>query len=211
MKLYNYWRSSSSWRVRIALSVKGIPYQYVAVNLLKGEQQQPAHLARNPAAALPVLELDDGTMLTQSVAICEYLEEAFPEHPLLPKAPAARAQVRAMAELINSGMQPYQNPPCGRYVREVANADDKAFTRHFLAAGLASLEILAAKHAGTYLHGDEITLADCFLVPQLFGARRFGVDLTPYPTLTRVEAVLNVLPAFIAASAEVQPDAASQA
>lgn len=207
MKLWNYWRSSSSWRVRIVLAVKGLKYEYAVVNLLTGEQHQSAHRARSPWGSIPVLELDDGTALSQSVAICEYLDERYPSPPLLPQEPAARAHVRTLVELVNSSTQPYQNPACTNWVRDVAKADEKAFAKHFISAGLDGLEKLAAPRAGTHLFGDALTLADCYLVPQLFAARRFEVPLAAYPTLTRVEATLAALPAFIAAAAANQPDA----
>lgn len=207
MKLYNYWRSSSSWRVRIALALKGLPYEYVAVNLLEGEQHQAEHRARNPSGTLPLLELDDGRRVAQSVAILELLEELHPTPPLLPRDPVARAQVRMLAEVINSGTQPYQNTGTMAYVREVLKGDDKAFTRHFVELGLSNLQALAAPLRGRYLVGDSVTLADCFLIPQLFGARRFGVEVSAYPALLEIEAECLKLPAFVQAAADRQPDA----
>lgn len=207
MKLYNYWRSSSSWRVRLALAHKGVAYEYVAVNLLKGEQHQPAHKERNPTGMVPVLELDSGERIAQSMAIAEYLEEAYPERPLLPKALAARGHVRMLCELVNSGIQPFQNPGTTNHVRDVLHADEKAFARHFIALGLENLQKLATAKAGRYLCGDAVTLADCFLVPQLYAARRFGVETAGYALLHRIEAACAALPAFAAAHADRQPDA----
>ena len=210
MKLYNYWRSSSSWRVRLVLAIKGVDFEYVPVNLLKGEHHQPAHRQRNPVGAVPVLELDDGTVLSQSVAIVEYLEERFPSVPLLPVKPVDRAQVRMMVELVNSGIQPFQNPACTQYVKETCHAEEKAFARHFIAAGLESLEKMAETFSGKYLFGDTLTLADCYLAPQLYASRRFGVDLQRCPQLTRIENTLSSLPAFVQAAPEQQRDAVKQ-
>ncbi|MBS2025099.1 MAG: maleylacetoacetate isomerase [Deltaproteobacteria bacterium] len=207
MKLYNYWRSSASWRVRLALALKNLPYEYVAVNLITGEQNSEAQRKRNPSGAVPVLELDDGTLLTQSVAIVEYLEETHAQGKLWPADPLGRARVRMLVEQVNSGIQPYQIPACANFVRDTYKGDEKLFVRHFIANGLDALEKLAAPHAGKYLYGDTVTFADCCLVPQLLGARRFEVPLGAYPTLTRVEAALNALPAFIAAAPANQPDA----
>ncbi len=210
MKLYNYWRSSSSWRVRAALALKGVPYEYVAVNLLAGEQRAAAHLQRNPSGAVPVWELNNGTHLSQSLAIVEYLEETFPTPSLFPKDAVARAQVREMVEIVNSGTQPFQNPTATSYVRDICKADDKAFARHFIALGLHALEQRAAVYAGAYAYGDDVTFADCCLVPQLYAARRFEVSLASYPTLLRVEAALTTHAAFVAAHPDQQPDAANK-
>ena len=207
MKLYNYWRSSSSWRVRLVMALKNIPYEYVAVNLLAKEQHQPTHRQRNPGGSVPVLELDDGTCLSQSVAIVEYLEETFPTPALLPKEAHKRAQVRMLAEFINSGIQPYQNPFCTEYVRDECKADEKAFARHFISSGLASLEKMVAPLAGHCLFGNDVTLADCFLVPQLYASRRFDVAVDAFPTLIRVEKHLSSLTAFQQAAPDSQPDA----
>jgi maleylpyruvate isomerase len=210
MKLYNYWRSSSSWRVRLVLAIKGVDYEYIPVHLLKAEQHQPAHRQRNPVGAVPVLELDDGTFLSQSVAIVEYLEDRFSSVPLLPVNPVDRAQVRMMVELVNSGIQPFQNPACTQYVKDTCQADEKAFARHFISAGLEALEKMAAAFSGKCLFGDSLTLADCYLLPQLYAARRFGVDLQPYARLTRIETALASLPTFVQAAPEQQIDAVKQ-
>ncbi|MBM4279591.1 MAG: maleylacetoacetate isomerase [Deltaproteobacteria bacterium] len=207
MKLYGYWRSSSSWRVRIALGLKGVAFDNVPVALLKAEHTADAHRAKNPMAQVPVLELPDGTCLVQSVAILEWLEETHPTPPLLPTSPRDRAHVRALVEVINSGIQPLQNMATLKQVRAYAGADDKAWSKLFLDRGLQALQDLARPRAGRYLCGDDVTLADCFLVPQLYGARRFGADLAAIPLLLDVEARLKELQAVQEADVSRQPDA----
>jgi maleylpyruvate isomerase len=212
VKLYNYWRSSASWRVRFALAYKNIPYEYVAVSLLKngGEQRGDAYRAMNPMAQVPTLEWVEGgeTMrLGQSLAIIEYLDLAFPGPQLLPEQPLVRAKVRQLAEIVNAGIQPLQNLEVLRYVREELKGDTGAWARHFVGHGIRALEAEAVHTASTYLVGDAVTLADCCLVPQLYACRRFGIDLAECPTLLRVEATLQSLPAYAAAHADAQPDA----
>jgi maleylpyruvate isomerase len=209
MKLYNYWRSSSSYRVRLALHFKGVPYEYVAVSLLKGEQHEAAHRDRNPAGSVPVLEVEEAgrvVELSQSVAIFEYLEERYPERPLLPSSSTARAQVRSIAELINSGIQPFHNLATLNHLKAIG-ADEKAWARHFIDQGLKTLDALAERHAGRFFFGDTFTWADCCLVPQLYGARRFGGDVAAFPRLTRLEQASLELPYVQAARPEAQPDA----
>ncbi len=209
MKLYNYWRSSSSYRVRLALQFKGLPYEYIPLSLIKGEQHQAEHRLRNPAGYVPVLEVEeDGAVavLSQSVAIFEYLEERFPEKPLLPRSLVARGQVRAMAELINSGIQPFHNLSTLNHLK-LLGVDEKQWAAHFIDTGLDGLEKLAAKTAGRFLFGDSFTWADCCLIPQLFGARRFGGNVDACPLLLRVEQACLALPHVQAARPEAQPDA----
>ncbi len=208
--LHSYWRSSCSWRVRIALHHKGLPFTYAAVDLATGAQFSDAHRARNPMNMVPLLEVqEDGRTLRlrQSMAILEWLEERHPSPPLLPRDAAARARVRAIAEDVNSSVQPFQNASTMKWLRERHPGDDLAFTTHFLARSMASLEEAVQDGAGRFCHGDELTLADLFVVPQLYGARRFGVDVSNLPTLLRVEASCAPLPAFVAAAPETQPDA----
>jgi len=212
MKLYSYWRSSSSWRVRIGLYWKGQPFSYAAVHLLKdGGQQKAEPFSRlNPMQSVPVLEVEDGGQLwhlAQSMAILEYLEERWPEPPLLPANRVLRAQARQAAEIINSGIQPYQNTSVQKRVKHELHGDEKAWTRHFISHGLNALEALLKSTAGRYAVGDQVSLADCYLVPQLYHARRYEVDLSAYPTLVRVEAACAPLPAFQAAHPDPQPDA----
>jgi len=209
-RLYSYWRSSSAWRVRIGLALKGLPYEYAAVNLLEGEQFQDAHRARSPLAQVPVLEVTEAgrtIRLAQSMAILEWLDERHPAPPLLPRDLDQRARVRALAEHVNSGIQPLQNASPLRMLREKEAGFDKAWARHWIAFGLAGLERAAALEGGRFASGDQPGLADCYLVPQLYNARRFEVELAPYPTLRGIEEACAALPAFQAAHPDRQPDA----
>ena len=210
MRLRTYWRSSSAWRVRIGLALKGIEHEAVFVHLLRGggEQNRPEYAETNPMGQVPVLEVDgpNGTFrLTQSIAILEYLEETHPDPPLFPKTAELRARARELAEIVNSGVQPFQNL---RLLREVKalGADPYPITRSYIQTGLTSLEQHATSTAGKFLIGDAVTIADLYLVPQLYAARRFGVPVEPYPTLLRVEAACAELPAFQSAHPNAQPD-----
>lgn len=205
MKLYNYWRSSCSWRVRIALHWKELPFEYAAVNLLKGEQKSAGYLSMSPWSSVPTLEVD-GRRITQSVAILEWLEERYPSKPLLPRDQHLRAATRERAELINSGIQPMQNLSTVQYVKG-SGADERKFAQHFIIKGMRALEQLLTRSAGRFCVGDEVTLADVLLIPQLYGCRRFGVELSDYPSCLRVEKACEALPAFAAAHADKQPDA----
>lgn len=210
MRLYSFWRSSSTYRVRIALHWKGLPFEYVPVNLLKGEQRAAEYRAKNPLGTVPLLEVEEGgrpLFLAQSAAIAEYLEERFPAPPLFPRAPAARAQVRMLAEQVVSGIQPLQNTAVLGHVREALGADEKAWATHWIATGLAALETLAARTAGRFLVGDDFSWADCCLVPQLTNARRYALDLGAYPLLSRVEQACLALDAVKRAAPGAQPDA----
>ncbi len=209
MKLYNYWRSSASWRVRIGLHWKALPFEYVAVNLA-GEQNEPAHLARNAIGQVPVLELDEGPIryLGQSLAILEYLEETHPEPPLLPRAPILRARARQLAELINSGIQPMQNPRLLNLIKRDHGGDERALARGYIERGLQAFVALLPETAGRFCVGDAVSFADVCLVPQLNAARRFGVTLDgELAPLVAIESRLEVLPAFQQAAASAQPDA----
>jgi maleylpyruvate isomerase len=208
--LYGYWRSSSAYRVRIALAAKKIAYESVAINLTKGEQASPAHLARNPMGFVPCL-LVDGKPFVESVAIIELLDDLFPEVPLFPRDPLARARVRALVEIINAGTQPLQNlRVLDRVSKEPALRKDWA--SYFIAHGLTAFEALmrASRNDGTkgpFAYGDAMTAADAFLLPQLYNARRFGMDLEPYPLLRAAEAAGFATEAARAAAPENQPDA----
>lgn len=210
-RLWSYWRSSSAWRVRIGLALKGIPYAYAPVDLGAGEQWGEAHRARSPAAQVPVLEVEeDGRTLrlVQSMAILEWLDERFPAPPLLPPDLDGRARVRALAEHVNSGIQPYQNAIVLKTLKAKLPGYEKEWVRAFLARGLEALErAVSDGGAGRFSHGDAPGLADCYLVPQLHGARRFGVDLAPCPTLRRIEEACAALAPFQAAHPDRQPDA----
>lgn len=195
--VHHYWRSSSSYRVRIALNEKGVAYDLHAVNILKGEQDAPEYRQKNPLGVVPALEVD-GRVLGESVAILEHLEEVHPNPPLLPSDRWLRARVRQMVEIVNAATQPLHNLVVLKRVSEDAGAQ-AAWARFFVERGLHAFETLAAETTGAFLVGDQLTLADVFLVPQLYGARRYDVDLERYPTLTSVEARLLARPAFQAA------------
>ena len=212
LRLYSYWRSSSAWRVRIALALKGLAYQTVVVDLLHGEQWGEAHGARNPTHQVPVLEVEAPGQplrrLVQSMAIIEWLDEVHPSPPLLPPTADGRARVRALAEHVNSGIQPLQNAIVLKRLREKVPGWDKEWARQAIAEGLGALErSVADGGAGRFCHGDAPGLADCFLVPQLYNARRYGVETEPFPSLLRVETACAGLPAFQAAHPDRQPDA----
>jgi maleylpyruvate isomerase len=216
VKLYDYWRSSSAWRVRIALAYKGIPYQRQAVNLIRaggGEQNEAPFAAVNPLSQVPVLELDAGEggtagvlRIAQSLPILEFLEERFPSPALLPGDPWRRARSRQLAEMINAGIQPLHNMSTLDYVKNRLGGDASGWMQHFIGRGLAALETIGAETAATFLVGEAISFADVYLIPQLYVARRFAVPLDGYPTLLRTEAACTALPAFEAAHADRQPD-----
>ena len=212
LRLHTYWRSSATYRVRIALGLKELAYEPVIVNILTGAQDGGEYKAKNPMGQVPTLEVveDDGRVhvLTQSLPIIEYLEERFPELPLLPRVREVRAHVRALAEIVNSGIQPLQNLSVTRRLA-AAGVDDKAWVQHWIARGLAALEqaIGDGPFTGRFAAGDTPTLADCCIAPQLYAARRFGVDLAAYPRLAAVGAACEPLPAFAAAHPDRQPDA----
>jgi len=209
--LYDYWRSSSAWRVRIALHFKGIAFERRVVNLIKdgGEQHTDAFRTLNPLGQVPVLvteEKDGARTITQSMAIIGYLEETVPVPPLLPADPWLRARARQLAEIVNAGTQPLQNLTVLDHV-EAQGLDREAWARHFIASGLAALEAASQETEATFLVGDAPSIADLYLVPQLYNARRWKVDLAPYPTLVRVDATCAGLPAFVAAHPDAQSDA----
>ncbi|MFK7926682.1 MAG: maleylacetoacetate isomerase [Myxococcota bacterium] len=206
MRLYGYWRSSSTWRVRIALAHKGLDAEMVAVHLRDGVQRSAEHTLRNPLQQVPVLELPDGRRLTQSVAMLEWLEQTHPQPALLPKDPFAAAQVRQAVEIINSGIQPLQNFKILGAIQDLGG-DRMAWGRQVIHDGFVALEALCAATAAQHLIGDSVSFADVCLVPQVYNARRFSVDLAPFPTLSRVEAHCMSLPAFQRSHPDAQPDA----
>ncbi|MBU6153826.1 MAG: maleylacetoacetate isomerase [Bdellovibrionales bacterium] len=203
-RLYHYWRSSSSWRIRFALDFKGIPYEPVAVSLLNGESESPDHMARNPASQVPVLEIPGNPPihLSESLAILHYLEEAHPDSPsLLPGSPLNRARIRMLAELINSGIQPFHNPP----VLERHSSDleaQKAWARDFILRGLRAFETLCSKTHGLYSVGDEPSIADACLIPQIYSAERFQVDWSGFPSIRAIVENLRTLPAHASSHAD---------
>jgi maleylpyruvate isomerase len=212
MKLYGYWRSSASWRARIALHYKGVAFEYRPINIVKdgGEQHGEAYRAMNPMEQVPTLEYEEGGVVRrvgQSLAIIELLEERFPEPALLPKDPYLRARARQLAEIVNAGIQPFQNTSVTRLVKTELGGDERAFARRFIEHGLAAFQSIVEEVGGLYAVGDSPSVADVCLVPQLFGARRFGADLGRLPLLVRIEEQCMKLPAFQAAHADRQVDA----
>ncbi|MED5524065.1 MAG: maleylacetoacetate isomerase [Pseudomonadota bacterium] len=211
MTLYGYWRSSAAYRVRIAMAIKGIDCEQRAVHLVKdgGEQHGPVYRALNPAELVPTL-VDGELVLSQSLAIMEYLEETQGGPALLPSNPAERARVRAFCQDIACDIHPVNNLRVLQYLQgELGLSDGQKddWYRHWLAVGFRALEQRLEASAGRYAFGDTLTLADCCLVPQVYNARRFKVDMAPYPTLNAVCARLEALDAFIAAAPEHQLDA----
>ena len=212
LRLYSYWRSSASYRVRIALGMKGLRADYAAVNLAAGggEQNQPAYRAVNPQGRVPSLEVD-GHVLTQSMAILEYLEEAHPEPPLLPADAFGRARVRALARIVACDIQPLQNLAVTQYLRGHGfdDAAVKGWLHEWIGRGLAALEAGLTRGSGTgrFCHGDRPGLADVCLVPQCYAAARFGIGLGAYPVIARIDAACRELDAFRKAAPEAQPDA----
>jgi maleylpyruvate isomerase len=210
LALHNYWRSSASHRVRIGLGLKGLAYDYVVVNILQGAQHAADYRARNPVGQVPTLVVteDDGTAhsITQSLPILEYLEERWPAVPLLPKDLVLRARARALAEIVNSGIQPFQNLSTTNKLK-AAGVDDAAWVKGFITDGLTAFSRACAEVAGAFCVGDAPSFADCCLVPQLASARRFHVDVEGFPQLLAIEARCLALPAFAAAMPDQQPDA----
>lgn len=210
VRLHSYFRSSASWRVRIGLAFKGIDYEYHPVHLLKdgGQQHSDSYRKLNPLRAVPTLEID-GLVLGESLAILEYLEETRPTPPLLPANPAARAQARQLAEVVNAGIQPVQNLRVLQHLEQDWGADQAAkakWARHYIGRGLEALEALVVHSAGQCSVGDSVSIADLCLVPQLYNARRFAVEMERFPRLLEIEAHLKQLPAFQAAEPNRQPD-----
>jgi len=205
--LHSYWRSSSSYRVRLALALKKVPHEVSTVNLVAGEQKAEAYMkAKNPMGNVPCL-IVDGEPFIESVAIIELLEDLYPEPALFPKNPKERAHVRALVEVINSGTQPFQNlSVLNRFDTEEAK---KSWAASFIARGLGAFEALLEGTAktGPFCCGDRVTVADVFLAPQVMGAVRFGVDLSAMPRLRRANDALLALPEIQAARPENQPDA----
>lgn len=213
MKLYDYFRSSAAYRVRIGLRLKGLEYESVPVHLIRdgGEQLQDAYRAINPSALVPALAVD-GATITQSLAILEYLDEMHPLAPLLPRDAQGRARVRSLALMIACDIHPLNNLRVLRYlVKEAGLSEDakNAWYVHWVQEGFAALEahLAGSSDTGRFCHGDTPTLADCVLVPQVFNAVRFNIDLAPYPTIARIDAACRALPAFVAAHPSQQSDA----
>ena len=211
MILHGYFRSSASYRVRIALALKGLDYDRQPVHLRRGEQQAPEFLKQNPQGLVPVLE-HEGAVLAQSLAIIEYLEERFPEPALLPAAPEDRAWVRALAQVVACDIHPINNLRILQYLEHDLGVDDEArsaWARRWIDGGFAAMEAMLRDdpRTGGHCFGRQPTLADICLVPQVFNSQRFGVDMNRYPTLTRIHENCMRLPAFADQAPERQPDA----
>jgi maleylacetoacetate isomerase len=217
MKLYTYFRSSAAFRTRIALNLKGISYEAATVNLRApaSEQNHPSYRMLNPQGLVPALEAE-GQVITQSLAIIEYLDEVHPQPPLLPRTPIARARVRAIALAIACDLHPLNNLRVLNYLRSPLGHDEETVNgwyRNWIAEGFRALEQEARRTSGDGRHmfGSDVTVADIYLVPQMYNARRFKCDVEPYPTLGGICAYLEKLPAFAKAVPEAQPDAGQAA
>ena len=215
MTLYGYFRSSTSYRTRIAMNLKGVGYDYIAVNLAQDEQLKNEFLALNPQGLVPVLQADD-LMLFQSPAILEWLEEVYPDNPLLPKDAAGRMQVRALSAMIGCDIHPLNNRRILQYLRNELSVDEDEVIKwcnRWISEGFAALEKRLAQdnsrdnRRGKFCYGDRPTFADCYLIPQVSSARRFQVDLNPYPNIVQIDAHCRTLKAFADADPMLQPDA----
>jgi maleylacetoacetate isomerase len=209
LKLYTYFRSSAAFRVRIALNLKGLKYTPAFVHLPKGEHRSGAYPQVNPQALLPTLELDDGTRLSQSLAIIEYLDEKHPQVPLVPREPLARARVRSLSLLVASEIHPLNNLRVLQHLKRLGQTQEQIdiWYRYWVGDGLAKLEAELRDEARQFCHGDTPTMADCCLVPQIFNAKRYNSDLAPYPTTMRIFEACMKLEAFDRAQPSKQPDA----
>jgi maleylacetoacetate isomerase len=211
MKLYNFSGSSASYRVRIVANLKGITYDYASVNLARGESRQPSYQALNPQGRVPTLE-DNGRLIPQSMAICEYLEETHPNPSILPADPFGRARVRALALMVACEIHPTAGGRAQNYLTTLLNADanERAeWGRHWMSEGLHEIETMltGSPRTGRFCHGDTPTMADAFLIPQVYNAERAGVDLAAFPTIRRIYEECNKLEAFAKAAPGRQPDA----
>lgn len=210
MELYTYYRSTSSYRVRIALALKGLDYQSIPVNLLKGEHRQADFLALNPQGRVPALRVGEGDLLVQSPAIIEYLEERYPQQPLLTADPLQRAHARSVAALIGCDIHPLHNVSVLNQLRQLGHDESQVtqWIAHWISQGLAAVEQLIGDKG--YCFGDTPGLADVYLIPQLYAAERFNISLDAYPRIRRVAALTAVHPAFVQAHPANQPDTPSQ-
>lgn len=213
MKLYTYFRSSAAYRVRIALNMKGLAWEAVPVHLLRngGEQLSQEYRQVHPGAMVPALD-DDGTILTQSLAIIEYLDEVHPQAALLPADPLGRARVRSLSQTVACDIHPLNNIRVLRYLTHTIGVDEdsrKTWYLHWLKEGFDALEaqLAGSSETGTFCHGETPTMADCCLVPQVFNARRFDLDMAAYPTITRIDEACMTLEPFADAQPARQPDA----
>jgi maleylacetoacetate isomerase len=212
LQLYDYWRSSSAYRVRVALNLKGLAYRQIPVHLVRdgGQQNTPAYLELNPLGLVPAL-VHGENVVVQSLAICEYLEESFREPALLPGDAGGRARVRGIVQTVCSEVQPLNNLSVMQYLKNDMGLGDEKYRgwyAHWVSRGFRAIESwLSDKASGTFCHGDSPTLADCFLVPQVYNAERFEIDLEPYPRIREITAHCRAQDAFLAAAPENQADA----
>lgn len=208
MLLHGYWRSGTSYRTRIALNLKGVAYEQAPVDLRAGDQASAAYRALNPQGLVPAIEFE-GRVLAQSPAILEWLEERWPEPPLLPADPDDRAQVRSMAAIVGCDIHPLNNLRVLKAIRGLGadEAASNAWAGRWIAAGFDALEAAIGRHGGGWAWGEAPTLADCYLIPQVYSARRFAVDLEPWPLIRAIDARAVGHPAFAAAHPDRQPDA----
>jgi maleylacetoacetate isomerase len=208
--LYSYWRSSCSWRVRIVMNMKNINYEIKPVHLVKGEQKSEEFEKLNPTKRVPLLQFHLGEKenvisIPESSAICEFLEETFPEIPLLPSDPIARAKVRAICCEIACNIQPIQNLSVINRIQEIGG-NKMDWAKEWISKGLDEVEKLLIQTRGKYSYGDEVTMADAFLIPQLYNARRFAVEMNNYSNILEIEKNLSSIEAFKLAAPESQPD-----
>jgi maleylacetoacetate isomerase/maleylpyruvate isomerase len=208
LTLHSAWRSSAAYRVRIGLNLKGLAYEIVPVNLVASQHLEPAYAALNPQRLLPALEVD-GKVLTQSLAILEWLDESVPGYPLLPEDPYDRAVVRAMAQIVACDIHPVNNLRILRALTDLGIAEPgrEAWIRRWITDGFTALERMIVEHGQGYAFGSEPTLADCFLLPQVYNAERFKTDLTPFPNIVAIAKHLAQISPFAAAHPNLQPDA----
>jgi len=209
LTLHSAWRAGAPYRVRIGLALKGVAYDYAAVDLIAGDQRQAAYRAVNPQGLVPALDLGDGHVLTQSLAILEWLEETRPTPPILPRSALDRATVRTMAGVVACDIHPLNNTRVGRKLSKMG-VEQTAITEWihgWIRDGFDALEPLLEKHAGQFAFGDTPTLADCCLIPQVYSANRFELDITPWPKIRAVAENAATHPAFVAAHPNRQPDA----
>ena len=209
LTLHSAWRATAPYRVRIGLALKGVAYDYAAVDLLAGEQREPAYRAVNPQGLAPALDLGDGHILTQSLAILEWLEETRPQPAILPRSALDRAVVRAMANIVACDIHPLNNTRVGRKLKELGidNAAVSAWITGWITEGFDALEPMVARHAGMFSFGDSPTIADCCIVPQVYSADRFNMDMAAWPAIAGVAERTAMHPAFAAAHPSRQPDA----
>ena len=210
MKLFGYWRSSATYRVRIALALKGLDYDYAPVNLLKGEQKSDAYLAKNPTGLVPTLATEDGALLNQSLAIMEYLEEIHPDPSILPGNAAVKADIRAIAATIACEAQPLMNLRIQQYLKNDGGFDDaavKGWLNTWPANAMGAVETMLSRTAADFCVGDAPSMADCCLVPQMFAAQRFGIETSAFTKMNEIFERCQKHPAFEKAHPLNQPDA----